>query len=995
MTMSIKRLPLDLDVVRQKLAAAGGRSYWRSLEELAGTPEFEEMLHREFPSHASEWSSALDRRSFLKVMGASLALAGLAACSRMPDQKIVPFVRPPGEEVPGIPLSYATALLTGGYAFGTLVRSNLGRPTKIDGNPQHPASLGGSDIFAQASLLSLYDPDRSKTIMFRGDIRPWDSFMDDLIPAVGAQKMIAGAGLRVLSGTVTSPTMASQMRQFATQFPQARWHQYEPVNRDAIVDGSRLAFGDIVETLYHFDKADIVVAFDADFLNRGPASVRHAHDFAERRRIQGGKKTMNRLYALEPMPSVTGMMADHRLPVRGVDIPSYVAAVASMLDVPGVSPTQVGNDHRHWVEAMVRDLKRHSGASIVIAGEDQPAEVHALVHGINAALANVGQTIEYCEPAVVEPMSQVSSLRALVDDMSAGKVQLLLILGGNPVFDAPADIAFAPALEKVDLRVHLASYEDETSDLCQWHLPESHTLESWGDARAYDGTISIIQPLLAPLYDSRTGLELIDAVLNGKARTNYEIVRTYWQQNAGGSFEDFWTTSLNNGIVADSGSKPKKVRYTGTVAGSSASSSPATSFEVTMRPDPSIVDGSWINNGWLQELPRPFTKLTWDNAVLMSVASAQKLGATNSDVVRLRLADRSIEGPAFIVPGHADNSVTLHLGYGRTRTGKVGEGTGFNVYPFRTSTAMSCVDGVTITRTGRRYPLVITQDHQAMEGRAPARVGSLEEYIANPGFAIDQGVAPPGTESLYPPVSYDESAWGMTIDLNACTGCNACVLACQEENNIPIVGKEGVERNREMHWLRIDQYFDGDLENPQVLSQPVACQQCENAPCELVCPVGATQHDSEGLNVMVYNRCVGTRYCSNNCPYKVRRFNFLEYNGSDDPTIKMMHNPDVTVRSRGVMEKCTYCTQRISHARINAKKEGRPIKDGEVITACQAACPSEAIVFGDINDKESKVHAWRQEPRGYGLMAELNTRPRTTYLARLKNPNPEIPEKSV
>jgi len=987
--------PLDLAVVREKLAQAGGRSYWRSLEELAGTPEFEEMLHREFPSHASEWSSALDRRSFLKVMGASLALAGLAACSRMPDQKIVPFVRPPGEEVPGVPLYFATATLSGGYAMGTIVRSNLGRPTKIDGNPRHPASLGGTDIFGQAALLSLYDPDRSKTITLRGDIRPWDSFMNELVPAVGAQKMVGGSGLRILSGTVTSPTMGAFMRQFATQFPQARWHQYQPVTRDAVVEGSRLAFGEIVDTLYRFDKADVVVAFDADFLNRGAAAVRHAHDFAERRRIYGDKKSMNRLYALEAMPSITGMMADHRYSVRATDIPAYVSAVAAMLGVSGALSSTVPDADRAWLEPMVRDLKSHAGSSVVIAGDDQRPEVHALVHGINVALGNVGQTVTYCEPAAVDPTVQVASLSSLVDDMNAGKVQLLLVLGGNPAFDAPADLHFSKALAKVDMSVRLGSYDDETSALCRWHIPESHALESWGDARAFDGTISIVQPLIAPLYDTKTSYELIDATLNGSARSNYDIVRSYWREHATGSFEDFWTTSLNNGLVEGSASAAKAVKYAGSSGMPAHSTQAASAYEVNMRPDPSIVDGSWINNGWLQELPRPFTKLTWDNAVLMSIASAQALGVTNSDVVRVSLADRSVEGPIFIVPGHAEHSVTLHLGYGRTRTGKVGEGSGFNVYPFRTAGAMACVDGATITKTGKRYPLVITQDHQAMEGRAPARVGTLEEYLTHPGFAIDQGVAPPGKESLYPPVKYDEAAWGMTIDLNACTGCSVCVLACQEENNIPIVGKDGVNRNREMQWLRIDQYYDGDLENPQVLSQPVACQQCENAPCELVCPVGATQHDSEGLNVMVYNRCVGTRYCSNNCPYKVRRFNFLEYNASDDPTTKMMHNPDVTVRSRGVMEKCTYCIQRISHARIEAKKEGRAIRDGEVVTACQAACPSQAIVFGDINDKESKVHAWRQEPRGYGLLAELNTRPRTTYLARLKNPNPEIHDKNV
>ncbi len=694
--MSTIKQILNLDTVRQKLAAAGGRSYWRSLEELAETPEFEDMLHREFPRHASEWSNALDRRSFLKVMGASFALAGLSACSRMPDEKIVPFVHPPGEEVPGKPLYYATAAVFGGYALGTLVRSDLGRPTKIDGNPQHPASLGASDIFAQASLLSLYDPDRSKTIMYRGDIRPWESFMDELVPAAGAQAMIGGAGLRILSGTVTSPAMAAMMQEISAKFPRSRWHQYQSVNRDAVVEGSRLAFGEIVDTLYHFESADVVAAFDADFLNRGPASIRHAHDFAARRRVHGEKKTMNRLYAIEPMPSITGMMADHRLPVRSLDVPAYVSYVATSLGVAGAQSAPIDEHHRPWLDAMVRDLKGHAGSSIVIVGEEQPPEVHALVHGINASLANVGRTITHVEPAMAAPTVQVQSMRSLVDDMNAGNVQLLLILGGNPVFDAPADFNLADALKKVDLRVHLGPYEDETSAQCHWHIPESHSLESWGDARAFDGTISLVQPLIAPLYNSRTAYEIVDALLGHATRTNYDIVRSYWKQRATGSFEEFWTSTLNAGVVKDSASKEKNVSFSASAGGTGNSSSSGSSgYEVVFRPDPSIVDGSWINNGWLQELPRPFTKLTWDNAVLLSVATAQTLGVTNSDVVRLSDGGRSVEGPVFIVPGHAANSMTVHLGYGRTRTGKVGEGSGFDVSPLRTSSAMWSLADVT------------------------------------------------------------------------------------------------------------------------------------------------------------------------------------------------------------------------------------------------------------------------------------------------------------
>jgi len=980
--------PLDLEVVRAKLAAAGGRSYWRSLEELAGTDAFDEMLHREFPRHASEWSGALDRRSFLKLMAASLALAGLSSCATQPEEKIVPYVRTPEELVPGKPLYFATAHVHDGYAVGTLVRSDMGRPTKIEGNPAHPSSLGATDAAIQASILTMYDPDRSRTVTYRGAIRPWEAFVNDLIPALGAQNMMQGSGVRILSGSVTSPTLAAQLRILLARYPRAKWHRYQPVTHDAEREGAILAFGEHVDTLLHFDRADVVVSFDADVLNAGPRAVRHQHDFADRRRIMGGRMDMNRLYVLESSPTVTGTMADHHLPVRSMDLAACVGYVASALGVPGAEPASVGEHHRAWLDAMIRDLRSRGGQSIVVAGDSQPATVHALVHGINRQLGSSGRTITYINPVEADPVQQVDSIRDLVADMNGGSVQLLLILGGNPVFDAPADLGFAGAMNLVDLRVRLGLYEDETSSLCHWHLPETHPLEAWSDARAADGTATIMQPLIAPLYNGKSAHEVMELFLGSGGRTSYDAVRAYWQgQRGGAGFEEFWTKSLNEGLVEGSASESRNVAY----AGSRISGPPQREgLEVVLRPDPTIGDGRYANNGWLQELPKPITKITWDNAVLMSLATAARLGVTNEDVVQVRAGDRSVEGPVFIVPGHAHESLTLHFGYGRTRTGRVGEGAGFNVYPLRTSTAMTCIAGAEVTRTGRRSTLAVTQEHQAMEGRSPARAGRLDEYLAHPG-AGEASEPPPG-ESLYPGVEYAGNAWGMAIDLNSCTGCAACTIACQSENNIPIVGKEGVTRNREMHWLRVDQYFEGDLDNPQILSQPVACQHCENAPCEIVCPVGATVHDHEGLNVMVYNRCVGTRYCSNNCPYKVRRFNFLEYNGSDDPVAKMRQNPDVTVRSRGVMEKCTYCLQRISHARIDAKKEDRPIRDGDIVTACQAACPSQAIMFGDVNDTTSRVRRWKDEPRSYGLLAELNTRPRTSYLARLRNPNPEIHE---
>ncbi len=987
--------PLDLETVRKQLAAAGGRSYWESLERLADTDEFGELMRREFPRHAAEWAGTLDRRSFLKLMAASLALAGLSSCATQPDERIIPYVRAPEEIVPGKPLYFATAFVEDGYALGALVRSDMGRPTKLEGNPNHPASLGATTPAMQASILTMYDPDRSRTVTYRGSIRPWESFVSDLVPALGAQAMLQGAGFRILSGTFTSPTLDAQRRALLARYPKAAWHQYQASTGDGRREGSRLAFGEYAETLFRFDQADLVVSFDADFLNAGPASARYQHDFAARRRVLGGKKEMNRLYALESMPTVTGSMADHRLPVRSVDIPAYVRYVAAALGVPGAGTAPVDDQHRPWLDAMVRDLKQHRGTSLLVAGDSQPAPVHALVHGINQVLGGTGKTLTHVEPVEYAPVDQAASLKDLVDAMNSGAVQLLLILGGNPVFDAPADLGFAEALNKVDLRVRHGLYEDETSSLCHWHLPESHSLEAWGDARAYDGTATIMQPLIAPLFNSKSAPEVLEIFLGNNDRKGYDIVRAYWQGQRGGTaFEEFWKRSLNDGVVPDTAAGPKTVSFTPSRLGDLEQSlPPRDGIEVVFRPDPTIGDGRYVNNAWLQELPKPVSQLTWDNAVFMSLATAQKLGVAKDDVVTVKIGERTVEGPAYPIPGHAHDSLTLHYGYGRARTGKVGGGTGFNVYPARVSTAMGCTGGASVTRTGRQVPLAVRQEQQGMEGRAPARVGTLQEYLANPDFPIGMAPGAPGRETLYyPGYEYDSYAWGMAIDLNACTGCAACTIACQSENNIPVVGKEGVIRNREMHWIRVDQYFTGNLENPQVVSQPLACHHCENAPCEVVCPVGATMHDHEGLNVMVYNRCVGTRYCSNNCPYKVRRFNFFDYTGQYTPEDKMHENPDVTVRSRGVMEKCTYCLQRISHARINAKKENRLIQDGEIVTACQAACPSQAIMFGDINDKTSRVRRWKEEPRSYGLLAELNTRPRTSYLARLKNPNPEIQE---
>jgi MoCo/4Fe-4S cofactor protein with predicted Tat translocation signal len=1008
---------LDLAAIRNRLAPLSGERYWRSLEELAETKEFQELLKQEFPRQASVWGDEVGRREFLKLMGASLALAGLSACgSPAPtDEKIVPYVTQPEEIILGKPMFFATAFTLGGVASGLLVESHEGRPTKIEGNPSHSASLGSTDALAQASILTLYDPDRSQVVNNAGRISTWNAFLTALNAELEGERLSGGAGLRILTETVTSPTLATQLGQFLAKFPKAKWHQYEPVNRDNVRAGARLAFGDYVNTYYRLDSADVILALDSDFLLHGPGSVRYARDFAARRKVRQSQMEMNRLYVVETTPSITGGMADHRLAFRPSEIPGFARSIAAGL---GISTGQtVEGTRAKWVNALVRDLRGHRGSSLVIAGDQQTPEVHALAHAMNQVLDNIGKTIIYTDPVEASPLDQMTSLRALVRDMEAGQVHILVMLGGNPVFTAPADLRFAEHLSTVGLRAHLSLYDDETSALSHWHIPETHYLESWSDARAYDGTVTILQPLIAPLYHGKSAHELLTALLGQPGRESYEIVHDYWKsQSAAKNFDLFWRTALHDGLIAGTAFPPKPVKLKSFESFGEASAfpnvkseirnpSPETqnTLEIIFRPDPTIFDGRFANNGWLQELPKPLSKLTWDNAVLVSPATAERLGLAHrigttggehgrifADMVELRLAGRTLRSPVWITPGHADGCATVYFGYGRTRAGRVGTGTGFNMYAIRTSEALWHGAGLEIHTTGEQYTLACTQFHHNMEGRDLVRVRSIDEYRKNPNWTQESGDPEKKDATLYAPYKYEGYAWGMAIDVNACIGCNACVVACQAENNIPVVGKTEVTRGREMHWLRVDRYYKGDLDSPEAYHQPVPCMHCENAPCELVCPVGATNHSAEGLNDMVYNRCVGTRYCSNNCPYKVRRFNFLQYSDFKTPSLKLLRNPNVTVRSRGVMEKCTYCIQRINTAKIAAEKEDRQIRDGEIVTACQAACPAEAIVFGDINDPDSRVSKLKAESLNYALLTELNTRPRTTYLAKLRNPNPEI-----
>jgi molybdopterin-containing oxidoreductase family iron-sulfur binding subunit len=978
--------------IRARLEAKRGPEYWRSLDELAETEEFRQFLHNEFPALSGTWGTPVNRREILKLMGASLALAGLSACAQPPKEKIVPYAHAPEELVPGKPLFFATAMPLGGYGRGLLVESHTGRPTKVEGNPQHPASLGATDAYAQASVLSLYDPDRSSTVTFEGRVTGWSFFMAALEQLRETQRIRKGSGLRILTETVTSPSLSALLEELLREFPAARWHQYEPAGSDGARAGAVLAFGEYVRTCCRVDKADVILALDADFLQVGPASLRYAREWASRRRAQLGPDGMNRLYAVETTPSNTGAVADHRLALRPSEFESFVREVARGI---GVEVQSIGSSapQAKWIDAIVRDLKQHQGSSLVIAGEYQPAAVHALAHAMNQALGNAGKTVFYTDPVEVRPADHTRSLAELVADMNAGKVELLVILGANPVFTAPADIDFAQSLGRVPARIHLSLYEDETSRFCNWHVPAAHYLEAWGDIRAYDGTTTIIQPLIAPLYDGKSELELLAAYLGKQEASGYEIVREFWRaRDTSGNFEHFWRQSLNDGVVAGTALPPKPVTLKPEWTAGLASSAPAQpqGLEICFRPDPSIYDGRFANNGWLQELPKSLTKLTWDNAALLSPATAQKLNLAQREKIEIRYRGRSVIAPVWLLPGHPHDCLTVHFGYGRTSAGRVGTGAGFNAYAIRTSDAPWFGDGVQLVRTGGEMALSCTQDHFLMEGRNLVLEATIAEYLKNPRFAKEMGEEPPRDLTLYPEWEYSGYKWAMSVNLASCIGCNACVVACEAENNSPVVGKVQVGAGREMQWLRIDRYFKGDLDNPSIHFQPVLCMQCENAPCEVVCPVAATSHSSEGLNQMVYNRCVGTRYCSNNCPYKVRRFNFLQYSDWDTPSLKPLRNPDVSVRGRGVMEKCTYCVQRIQEAKIRAEEEDRPVRDGEIVTACQAACPTQAFVFGNLNEPGSRVARLVEDPLNYGLLAELNTRPRTTYQAKVRNPNPEL-----
>ena len=1032
---------LDMEAVRARLKASDGKQFWRSLGELSDSDEFVSFLEDEFPQQARPLKMEMDRRQFMMLSGASLALAGLAGCRALPQDKLVPYVTAPEELVPGIPVSYASTYTVSGYGRGILVTSNDGHPTKIEGNPDHPASLGKTDALMQGSILNLYDPDRSKNVMNVGEISTWDAFLSAARPVMQAQKTKGGAGLRILTETITSPTLNDQIQTILKQYPQAQWHQYEPVNQDNALAGAKLALGVPVNTIYQFDKADRIVSLDSDFLMELPGSVRYAQDFSKGRVVGGDKNEMNRLYAIESTPTLVGAKADHRLPLRASEIEAFASSLAAALGIAGVTagtlPT--GTDPK-FLKAVADDLQTAKGRSIVVPGLRQSPAVHALCHAMNAALGNVGTTVLYTDPIEAKTDNQIASLAALSADMQANKVEILLILGGNPSYSAPADVNFENHLKTVPLRVHLGMHDDETSALCQWHIPDTHYLEAWSDVRGHDGTVSIVQPLIAPLYDSHSSHELL-AALTDDDRAGYDIVRDYWRRTLpAGDFERAWSKSLNDGVIAGTSLPAKPFPLAANFAAALPAAKPAEAggIEINFAPDQTIWDGRYANNGWLQELPKTLSKVTWDNVVQMNPNLMDRLKLAQEDYVTVEVGGRKIVGPVWPSFGHPDNSATVTLGYGHVRMGNLANNCGFNANFIRTSDAPWVVGGAKITAAGGKASVATTENHHILEeskdGKTktihsegdlygqPRReiigIQSIEDYKKSKKlFENDANQKDPYAEpTLYPDVvggpeelpaplvsdyAFDFKefpVWAMTIDMNTCIGCNACTIACQAENNIATVGKDQVLRGREMHWIRIDRYYRGDVENPQTYFQPLACQHCEKAPCEPVCPVAATVHSHDGLNQMIYNRCLGTKYCSNNCPYKVRRFNFLNYsNHFETPVIKLSKNPDVTVRSRGVMEKCTYCVQRISKWRIDAKKrydQNNPnatkFKDGDVVTACQQACPTNAILFGDRSDPDSAVAKSQKQSQSYLLLEELNTRPRTAYLAHIRNPNPAL-----
>jgi molybdopterin-containing oxidoreductase family iron-sulfur binding subunit len=1089
---------------------AQGAIYWRSLAQIENSPEFQQIVASEFPEGITEAPDAVSRRGFLSAVAATVALAGLTSC-RKPKTLILPFNKRPEGFKPGLPQTYATTLTRGGFGVGVLVKSSDGRPTKIEGNPFHPSSLGGSDARLQAELLQIYDPGRSAAATVSEEAKRYlhGLLAKDASSSADAKRLIAelgldagaghggeaapehegehgadsgsavyeafgrawedlakqlaspakrGAGLHILLPATSSPALQAMIARTKDSFPEVRFYAWDPIHRDEELAGAQAAFGKPVATHVDYEKASVVVSFDSDFLALDGNNLRNARKWAETRRAPKPGAPLSRLYVFESCYSTTGTAADHRFRMKGGEVAAAAFALAAELGVGAqgdlASATAAHKSAARWAGAIAKDLQASRGRCAVVAGPRMPAAVHAVVHAINQALDNFGKTVTFTALPEELAKSSVAGIKDLAAALQQGQVEVLACLGTNPVYDAPADLQFGRLLRERKARhtIHLGLHRDETGRLCDWHFPIAHELESWGDARAHDGTVSLQQPLVAPLYGGMSVLEMLAFLAQQpasdqleKARDTtygFELLRAQWKTAAGNpaDFDAWWRKALHEGMVPDTAYAPEPVALdAGGVAKAVRAFAKQDGFEIGLRPCPKMWDGRYGNNSWMQELPDPLTKLTWDNAALIGPKTARDKGVQNGDLLSITVGGQSLQIPAWILPGHAEDCATIFLGWGRSlpEECRVARGTddrgttGFDAYALRTTGAQWLLAG-TATRAGGSHPLVCTQDHGTMAGRAIVRETTYDHYKEDHDWApkmspLDRSARVHGkTEKdvdkstwldRFDPARGEQDValspyqWGMVIDLNACTGCSACVIACVAENNIPMVGKTQVAHNREMFWIRADRYFAsrsttmsekeaklGDkleaLDDPQVANMPTPCMQCENAPCESVCPVAATTHSADGLNDMVYNRCIGTRYCSNNCPYKVRRFNFLNYLGDVPETKKMAFNPDVTVRSRGVMEKCTYCVQRINGGRIEAKLHDKKVGDGpldvHVVTACAQACPTQAITFGNIRDEQNHVAQLRQSPLNYGVLSDLHTKPRTTYLGRVRNPNPNL-----
>jgi molybdopterin-containing oxidoreductase family iron-sulfur binding subunit len=868
-----------------------------------------------------------------------------------------------------------------GFANSVLVTTRNGRPIKIEGNPQHPWTRGGTDVFGQASILDLYDPLRSQAVQYLSRVSTWEAARSALAPVFAQLKADQGQGLRLLTGPVTSPSLLAQIQAMQQAFPNMRWHSHAPTNRALLYQATQQVFGKPLETRWRFGQAKLVVALDGDFLDPGPSQVGVAREWADARKASAAAGSLLELHAAAMVPNLTSAKSDYHIAVgpRQMEQLAYALLAAANGQQAPSPEGAVGA----WQQRVITALLANRGQSIVTAGTTQPLSVQVAVHRLNAALGNIGKTVFYTAPV----LAQTEPLQAIAEDINRGQVQTLLMISANPAYDAPADLHFADLLSKVKLKIHCGLYENETAAYANWHLPLAHPLETWGDGRAYDGTISLIQPTVTPFYGNRSPQEILSMLLDQQPADGMSLLRAHYRQNADATtFETKWRKALLDGFVTDTAYPPQDVTLLPANQAKQPITPPAAppgapppGLDVIFRPDATVWDGSLANNAWLQELPKPLTKLVWDNVISIGPALAERQHLAQGDVVTLTVNGRSVQGPIWILPGQADNTVALTLGYGRPAQDFLFSGLGYSAYAVMQYASVWQAPGGSLRKVQRAVDLATTQLLNTMEGHDFVRVQPVgAEPVGDPPNAE----AP----SLYPPQQGDGRAWGMVIDNDACIGCNACVVACQAENNIPVVGADQVRLGRDMHWLRIDRYYAGGLEDPDTHFMPVPCMHCEQAPCEVGCPVEATLHDSEGLNLQVYNRCIGTRACSSYCPYKVRRFNYLDYTGSETPAVQARNNPEVTVRARGVMEKCTYCVQRIAEARITSDKTNMPIPDGAVQTACQGACPTRAITFGDLNDKASAVAAQRSDPRNYALLGDLNLRPRTTYLAEWSPP---------